>query len=181
MISIHNKTLQDLEFETVLNQVSEFCISDLGRLEVLEIIPFSSKEDVLQSLGYTNEYVSSFYNDNRIPNHGFEPITRELKLLQIENSYLETKSFKKLVSITITINEIIKTLKKFEEYYPSLAKRVGSIEVIPNLISEIDAIIDRFGDIKDHATDTLYEIRQSINAIRGKINQSFKCCSNDLS
>ncbi len=173
MISIHNKTLQDIEFNTVLEQVSEFCITDLGRLQTLEIKPFSSKEEVLQSLQYTNEYVSSFYNDNRIPNHGFEPITKELKLLHIENSSLETKSFKKLISITITINEIIKTLKKFEEYYPTLSKRVSTIDTIPNLVSEIDAIIDRFGDIKDNATETLFQIRQSINSVRGKINQSF--------
>ncbi|WP_299228103.1 DNA mismatch repair protein MutS [uncultured Psychroserpens sp.] len=173
MISIHEKTLHDLEFYTVLQQVSELCITDLGRLKILETKPFPTKEDVLQSLKYTNEYVSSFYNDNRIPNHGFEPITKEIKLLGIENSYLETKSFKKLVSITITIRDISKVLKKFEEYYPSLSKHSASIEIIPNLISEIDTIIDRFGDIKDNATNTLFQIRQSINSVRGKINQSF--------
>ena len=178
MISIHDKTLQDIEFYTVLEQVSELCITDLGRIEALKIKPFSTKEHVLQSLEFTNEYVSSFINDNRIPNHGFEPITKELKLLKIENSYLETKSFQKIASITITVTEILKFLKKLEEYYPSLYKSASTIEIVPHLVSEIDAIIDRFGDVKDNATDTLYQLRQSINSVRGKINQSFTSALN---
>jgi DNA mismatch repair protein MutS2 len=76
MINIPEKTLQDLEFNTVLQQVAELCITDLGRLDALKIKPFSTQEDVMQSLEFTNEYVSSFCNDNRIPNHGFEPITK---------------------------------------------------------------------------------------------------------
>src|SRR5690606_3938416 len=38
---------------------------------------------------------------------------------------------------------------------------------------EIDAIVDRFGDVKDKASETLYKLRQDINSIKGKINQSF--------
>ncbi len=173
MITIHEKTLQDIEFYTVLNQVSNLCITDLGRIESLKIKPLTTREAALQSLRYTNEYISSFYNDNRIPNHGFEPITKEIKLLKIENSYLDTKSFKKIASITITTSDILKFLKKFEEYYPSLYKASNKLTVISHIITEIDNIIDRFGDIKDNATDTLYQLRQSINAIRGKINLSF--------
>lgn len=178
MISIHDKTLQDIEFYTVLKQVSELCVTDLGRIEALEIKPFNTKETVLQSLQFTNEYVSSFFNDNRIPNHGFDPITKEIKLLNIENSYLETKSFQKIASITITVSDILKFFKTFEEYYPSLFKSTLDIEVIKHLVSEIDAIIDRFGDVKDNATDTLYQLRQSINSVRGKINQSFSSALN---
>jgi DNA mismatch repair protein MutS2 len=178
MISIHDKTLQDIEFYTVLQQVSELCVTDLGRIEALKIKPFSSKEYILDSLQFTNEYVSSFFNDNRIPNHGFEPISKEIKLLKIENSYLETKSFQKIASITITVTDILKFFKKFEDYYPSLYKSTSNTEIVSHLITEIDAIIDRFGDVKDNATETLYQLRQSINSVRGKINQSFSSALN---
>ena len=103
MINIHKKTLQDLEFSTVLQQVSEYCITDLGKAKVQEITPYKKKETLLASLNLTHEYVSSFYNDNRIPNHGFDPITKELQLLNIENTYLETPSLKKLVSISLLL------------------------------------------------------------------------------
>lgn len=173
MISIHEKTLQDIEFYTVLQQVAEQCITDLGRVETLKIKPFDNREQVLKSLNFTNEYVASFYNDNRIPNHGFDPITKEIKLLKIENSYLDTNSFKKIASITLTVNGILKFLKKFEEYYPSLYQSAANIEIVTQVVTEIDSIIDRFGDVKDNATDHLYQLRQAINSVRGKINQSF--------
>lgn len=178
MINIHEKTLQDIEFFSVLQQVSDLCITDLGRLKALKIKPFSTRENVLQSLSFTNEYVASFDNDNRIPNHGFEPITKEIKLLNIENSYLDTKSFKKIASITLTVHDILKFLKKFEDYYPSLYQSSANLDVITHIVTEIDTIIDRFGDVKDNATETLYQLRKAINSVRGKINQSFASALN---
>ena len=47
MINIHTKTLQDLEFDTVLNQTSDYCITLLGKEAVLSIQPFKSKEELL--------------------------------------------------------------------------------------------------------------------------------------
>lgn len=173
MINIHEKTLQDIEFYKVLGQVSEYCITALGKEKTLSVLPYSSKEKVVEALHYTNEYLASLHNDNRIPNHGFEPITKEIQYLKIENSFLETSSFKKIASVSQNCNEIIVFLKKFEEYYPILSKFSSSIQVTKVLIEQIDAIIDRFGDVKDNASNELLSLRQSINVIKGKINQSF--------
>jgi len=178
MINIHQKTLQDLEFSTVLQQVSDHCITALGKAKALEIVPYNNKETLLISLQLTHEYVSSFYNDNRIPNHGFDPITKELQLLNIENTYLETHSLKKLVSISLTVNGILKFLKTFEEYYPNLQRYTSHIEVTTEIIEQIDAIVDRFGDLKDNASSLLYELRQGINKLKGKINSSFTTALN---
>ena len=96
MIHIHEKTLQDLEFQTVLQQISELCITPLGHQAVLKILPYKTKEDLQFALHLTNEYVSSFYNDNRIPNHGFDTIAKEIQLLNIENTFLEVHGLKRL-------------------------------------------------------------------------------------
>lgn len=178
MINIHQKTLQDLEFATVLEQVSEYCVTHLGHQKALAIAPYQDKETLLKSLQLTNEYVSSYYNDNRIPNHGFDAITKELQLLRIENTYLETHSLKKVVSISLTANEIVTFLKKFEEYYPNLRHFSQRIEVTTALIEKIDSVVDRFGDVKDNASTLLQEIRQSMNKLKGKINSSFTSALN---
>lgn len=178
MIHIHEKTLQDLEFQTVLQQVSELCVTSLGNEKTLEIIPFKNKEDLLIALQLTNEYLSSFYNDNRIPNHGFDTITKELKLLKIENTYLEVHGLKKIVSISLTVNTIVTHLKKFEEYYPKLNAYASHIEVTKVIIDKIDGIVDRFGDIKDNTSSLLFDLRQSINKLKGKINSSFSSALN---
>lgn len=178
MIHIHEKTLQDLEFPTVLQQISEHCITPLGHDAALKISPYRKKEDLHVALQLTNEYLSSFYNDNRIPNHGFDTIAKEIKLLNIENTYLEVHGLKKLASISLTANEIVNYLKKFEEYYPKLNEFASNIEVTKVIIEKVDAVIDRFGDIKDNASTLLFDLRQSINKIKGKINASFATALN---
>ena len=120
MIRIHEKTLKDLEYFTVLEQISEHSITALGKEAVLTLLPIEAESQLMRELNYVNEYLSSFDNDNRIPNHGFETISKELKLLDIENTYLEVPSLQKLVSISLTANSIVKFLEKFREYYPQL-------------------------------------------------------------
>ena len=173
MINIHEKTLKDLEFSTVLDQIYEHAITALGKEAVLTILPFENEEALKRELIYVNEYLSSFENDNRIPNHGFDTIAKELKLLKIENTYLEVSSLQKIVSMSLTVNTILKFLKKFEEYYPQLQKFSQHIEVNTTIIEQIDAVVDRFGDIKDNASPLLSSLRKSINQLKGKINSSF--------
>ncbi len=178
MINIHTKTLQDLEFATVLEHVSELCVTGLGHAKVLNITPYKNRDDVNNALNLTNEYVSSFVNDNRIPNHGFDSITKELQLLKIENTYLETHSLKKIVAISISTNAILVFLKKLNEYYPNLQSYSASIAFTKVIIEKIDDTVDRFGDVKDDASAFLLELRQQINKLKGKINQSFATALN---
>ena len=184
MSSIHHKTLEDIEFFSVLQQVSEYSITALGKTEVLSIKPISDKDLLINSLYLTNEYVSSFDNDNRIPNHGFEPITHELKLLSIENSFLETQSFRKIAAISETSNTLVKFFDKFKDYYPNLNAFSLRITVTKDIINEIDNVIDKYGDVKDRASNELLQLRRSLNAVKGKVNQSFNialnhCIAND--
>ncbi|SDT06878.1 endonuclease MutS2 [Winogradskyella sediminis] len=178
MINIHEKTLKDLEFFTVLNQVSEHTLTALGKEAVLATLPFKEEQRLLLELDFTNEYLSSFDNDNRIPNHGFDSISKELKLLKIENTYLEVHSLQKIVSMSITVNSILIFLKKFETYYPKLYQNSQDIEVTKVIIEQVDAVIDRFGDIKDDASPVLLILRRTINQLKGKINSSFTSALN---
>ena len=178
MIRIHEKTLKDLEYFTVLEQISEHSITALGKEAVLTLLPIEAESQLMRELNYVNEYLSSFDNDNRIPNHGFETISKELKLLDIENTYLEVPSLQKLVSISLTANSIVKFLEKFKEYYPQLHQYSQHIEVTTAIIEQVDNVVDRFGDIKDDASPQLAELRQEINKLKGKINSSFSSALN---
>jgi DNA mismatch repair protein MutS2 len=178
MINIHEKTLNDLEFFTVLNQISEHAITALGKESILAILPYNEEDRLMRELVYVNEYLSSFDTDNRIPNHGFDTISKELKLLKIENTYLEVSSLQKLVRISLTVNSILKFLEKFEDYYPKLSGYSKSIEVTTTIIEQVDAVVDRFGEVKDNASPLLLDLRRTINKLKGKINSSFSSALN---
>ncbi|MDX1327154.1 MAG: DNA mismatch repair protein MutS, partial [Arenibacter sp.] len=113
MAKISSKTLQDLEFHTVLQQLSVRCTTELGKEQVLDITPIRAKEELLATLGQTSEYLSSFTNDNRIPGHDFDAISQELKLLRIENTTIEISGFKRIAGICNSVATHTKFLKKF--------------------------------------------------------------------
>jgi DNA mismatch repair protein MutS2 len=173
MISIHSKTLEDLELEQVLMQVFNFSITDLGKQKVLEIKPIINKQELLISLKHTNEYLSSFENDNTIPNHYFEEITEELSSLSIENYFLEIESFRKIKTISEATNMLLIYFKKYKEYFPTLNETSSEIELTKAILQAINAIIDKFGEIKDSASSELGIIRRQLKGLQGKINQSF--------
>lgn len=180
MINIHQKTLQDLEFETILKQIAQYCITDLGKHDVLRIKPFRNEDTLLETLSYVNEFIASFDNDNRIPNHGFSDITNELKLLGIENTFLEVHSFRKIAAISETSNILIAFFEKFKEYYPSLNSLSQDLEYTTAIIDKVNSIIDRFGEIRNDATDELKQLRKSIASLQGKINSSFTSALSSL-
>jgi DNA mismatch repair protein MutS2 len=171
--NISEKTLQDLEFLTVLQHVSEHCISGLGKESVREIHPISSRKQLFVELHLVNEYLSSFQSENRVPNHGFDNITESVKRLAIENSFLDTEAFLKIATTSLTVNELIKFFKKFKIQFPAFYELSQKIEFTSYIDDEIKKIIDISGEVKNNASSVLKQIRRDINNIRGKIGASF--------
>lgn len=172
-MSISQKTLDDLEFDRVKAQVEAYCITSLGKNQVKRLKPLSKEKDATDALNLVNEFLSSFENENRIPNHGFEDIIEELKTLRIENNFLEIEQFRKISSLSITCNILLKFFKKFKEYYPLIFDISEKIEKTDLISNEINSIIDKYGEIRNDASDLLYSIRKSIQSVRTKINTSF--------
>lgn len=173
MANIQNKTLQDLEFPTVLQQVAGRCNTELGKQMALDIVPFSNENEMKNALGKTSEYLGSLVSENRIPNHGFDAINKELQLLKIENTTLELQGFKRIAVICESVATHQKFFHKFKEYFPLLFEAVAELDINPAIPAAIHDVIDRFGEVKDNASDTLLSIRRQMNHVRGKITQSF--------
>lgn len=49
-VQISEKVLKDLEFTTILDQVAEYSISELGRQKILQIKPIENRADLLEEL-----------------------------------------------------------------------------------------------------------------------------------
>ena len=83
------KTLEDLEFFRVTDQITDFAITPMGKSACKALVPLPDQETLFKELHAVSEYLASFANDNRIPNHGFEDLSPAFQLLKIENSVLE--------------------------------------------------------------------------------------------
>ena len=172
-INISEKTIQDLEFSTVLQHVSEHCISGLGKERIKETVPIANKKRLFNELHLVNEYLSSFLSENRLPNHSFDNIIEAVKRLSIENSFIETVAFLKIATTSLTVNEHIKFFKKFNVQFPTFFKLSQKIELTSYIDDEIKKVIDISGEVKNNASQALKKVRRDINHVRGKIGPSF--------
>lgn len=173
MLSIPEKTLEDLEYDEVLRQCAAFAITPMGKEVILGLKPQTDTEEVLKKLHMTSEYCASFDNENRIPNHGFEDVSQYFQLLKIDNSVLELEAFRNLARNTETSNTLVCFLDKFKTYYPSLSGLAEQLYEEKQIKPTVDGVIDRFGEVRNDASDTLYSIRKQMQQLRGKISSSF--------
>ena len=173
-MKIPEKALTDLEFTTVLQQLSQLAITSMGKESCLYLQPFKNEQELILQLESVSEFTASFANENRIPNHGFDDLTSEINLLKIENSVLELEGFRRIAAASDIINILLKFFKKFKEYYPRLFEQSTDIEITKDLIIAINNVIDRFGEVRNDASPELFQIRKSIQTVRSKIGQSFQ-------
>ena len=173
-MKIQEKALSDLEFTTVLQQLSQSAITAMGKERCLELQPIEKEAELILQLESVSEFTASFANENRIPKHGFDDLTIEIHLLKIENSVLEINGFRRIAAASDIINILLKFFKKFKEYYPKLYGQGADIEITKELILSINNVIDRFGEVRNDASPELYQIRKKIQSVRSKIGQSFQ-------
>ena len=114
-MKIQEKALSDLEFTTVLQQLSQLAITAMGKERCLELQPIEKETELILQLESVSEFTASFANENRIPNHGFDDLTAEIHLLKIENSVLEIDGFRRIAAASEIINILLKFFKKFKE------------------------------------------------------------------
>ena len=170
---ILKKTLEDLEFPTVLETLSHYCNSKSGKEYVQGIVPISNIDLLKKELKRTDEYLTSFENDNRVPNHHFEEINKELRLLDVEESFLEPQSFLNIASICETVRVLLAFFEKFKTYYPTLDELVSANNYEKAIKIEIEKVINRFAEVDSNASPELKSIRKEIDNIRKALDTSF--------
>lgn len=170
---IPKKTLEDLEYHEVLSQVAVFAITEMGAKACLATQPLPDTPELHQQLQAVFEFHASFENDNRIPNHGFDDLSTSIKMLQIENSVLEIQAFRAIGASSETVNTLLNFFKKFKTYYPTLFDWGKEMAVNKEIKKEVDHVIDRFGEVRNNASEDLSRIRKQINQLKGRIGQSF--------
>ena len=152
---------------------SKKCSTEVGKKGILATEPCNLILEVEELISKTNEYFHSFEIEKQIPNHGFEDAYYEISLLSVENSKIEVEGFRKILEINEKSNILIQFFKKNKDLFPTLHKSTSHLEIIKELPIEINKIINRFGEIKDTASEKLSSIRKQINNVRSKIGQSF--------
>lgn len=172
-MQVSEQTLKDLEFPKILEHISHYAYSERMVESILQLKPYENHDHLLQDLHTTNEYLASIQSENRIPFSEFHQMSDFLPRLEIENYYLSVEDFFKIKSNTLQIKEITKFIQKFEDYFPELNNIVSEVTYEKIIVTEIDTVFNKHGEIKDDASPDLAIIRRKIREISGRITELF--------
>ena len=170
---------QKTGFDKVRRLISEKCLSPLGEERVAEMGFSADYQTVTRRLEQTDEFVRILHGEDEFPASYFFDVRYSLKRIRPEGTWLDEKELFDLKRSLQTINDIIRffrpSLEEKEEIkYPALTALAGDILVFPQLIGKIDAILDKFGRVKDNASPTLAQIRKEITATMSGISRSLQ-------
>ncbi|MCF6170848.1 MAG: Smr/MutS family protein [Bacteroidales bacterium] len=156
---------QKVGFDQIRELIAEKCISPMGR-RFTEKIRFSAKREVIENmLDQTVEFGQILSLGLPFPAKDYFDLREELAPLKTPGTYISQEALFRLRSSLETILEILRFFDEAEEgAFPELRKLAGEVFIPGELLPQADGIIDNKGEIKDKASDKLFEIRKAITA-----------------
>lgn len=168
---------QKTGFDKIRILLSERCLSPLGKERVADMCFCTQFEEVCRQLEETDEFVRILHSDREFPGNFFFDVRYSLKRIRPEGTWLDERELFDLKRSLQTINDIVNFLKPDEEGevpYPALTALAGDIFVFPQVVRQIDAILDKFGKVKDSASPTLSQIRREMTLTMSGISRSLQ-------
>lgn len=154
--------------------LKENCAGNQGK-QCVDAMKFSSNfRHISNSLQQTAEMLSALGSDDNalaVAPPDVMPILTELKAA---GSFVTAERLLRLRQFMAAIADIQKFAcrqtaeQKFT--YPALADLFRDMLLFPELISEIDAVVNKFGEIKENATPELYDVVRAINSVSASMS-----------
>ncbi|MDR1983982.1 MAG: Smr/MutS family protein [Prevotellaceae bacterium] len=159
-------------FDKIRNMVESHCITRLAK-QKLQNVEFSSDYDfVYIQLKQTGEMQNILTFENSFPECVYVDINDFLKKITIHGTYMLASELFDLLKALHSTKDIVAWFKKCDENkYPELRKIIQQITLFPAVITKIEAVIDKFGQIKDNASPELMHIRKTIAASKQQISK----------
>ena len=169
-----------LGFDKIRELVAAQCLSSLGR-EQVEAIRFSADATVVaEELEQTGEFVRILQGERAFPANYFIDVRPTLSRIRPEGTFadeLELFDLKRSLQTIVDITRFFRPVDKSDDAqpeYPVLAAMAGRVPVFPQLVRDIDIILDRYGRTKDSASPELARIRRDMSAVSGSISRNLQ-------
>ena len=158
-------------FDKIRRIISDRCLTDYA-VERVAGEEFSNDAAVIgRRLRLTDEMRLVMMFEENFPTTGYID-TPFLDSLEKPGSCIDVLSLGKLKTATDTIRRILHFFGSVKDgVYPELKRLAGPVRTFPEIQRRIESILDKYGDIKDSASDRLMEIRGSIHSKEAAISK----------
>ena len=171
--SIIDKRLeQKIGFDRVRQIISDRCSTSYAAERTADERFCTKPAEIRRRLLLTDEMRLIMMFEDGFPSGGFIDCIDFLKPLERSSSSIDLLSLRKLRTMLDTLRKVTAFFTSVkDEVYPNLKRMSSGILSFPEVHRRIDNIIDRYGEVKDTASDELYDIRRSLREKEGAISR----------
>lgn len=173
MQSIYPNSFEEkVGFNRIRSQVADSCLCPLGKIKAAEA-SFCTDFNLISALiEQTAEMKTICMMDDTFPVDNYADATSFLERIKREGSWLDEAEMGVLRRSLDAIKALLAFFKKGDKpRYPHLTELAKDVEFFPFVAERIDAILNRFGKIKDNASPELARIRGEISAKQNSISK----------
>jgi DNA mismatch repair protein MutS2 len=171
-LSFENK----IGFDRIRSFLAEGCLCELGR-ELSEKMTFiNTYEKLSAELAITQELKQILELEENFPQDNYLDGRLNLQKMRIDGSVPEVIDLVVIRKSLGAIMQIVKFLLVQERKvkYPLLCSEAGNVATFPEILREIDRIVDPAGKVKDSASSELRDIRLSIKQKQTEVNRKLQ-------
>lgn len=161
-------------FEAVRQQLMDGCVSTLGR-EHCRLMRFETDYAlVCRLLTEVDEMLALVSSGSDVPLGDVVDCTGLLKQIQLEGTYLPATDVAVVDKALLAIEKIVSFFRNSNgdsaTSHPALDGIVEGMTTFGECRRQIARVIDRYGNVKDNASDDLWQIRRQISQVSSTIN-----------
>lgn len=153
-------------FDTIRRLLHDNCLSPLGQARCAAMAFTDNFETVKRLLTQTSEMLTLITRGIEMPVDHFYDVTDRLKEIQAQGSFLTPTELHRTRMSLDTIARVRDFFAKTDEegtpLAPTLAALFADMAVFPSIISAIDKVVNKFGEISDNASPALSDVRRKI-------------------
>lgn len=166
------KLEQKLGFDRVRAAISDKCSTAYAVERVADEQFSTNVREIRHRLLLTDEMRMIAMFEESFPSSGFIDCLDFLKPLQKDGVYIDLISLRKLKTMLETLRKVTGFFAGIKDgVYPNLKRMSSGMMGFPEVQRRIDLILDRYGNVKDTASDALYDIRKSLKEKEGVISR----------
>lgn len=169
-------SFKKLEFEKVIQQLSEHTVSSLGRERSRQLHPITDSKEITEKLEETEDAVLLLRLKGGMPLAAYEDIRPHLNRVRIQGT-LNGLELAQIGRILKTIREIKSFFSKAqEEAVPlkQLYEKVSGLDTFAKLERTIFSVVDEGGYVLDDASSKLKGLRQGIKQTESRTRQKLE-------
>ena len=161
-----------LGFDKIRKMIADRCLTDYAAARVAEEA-FSTDADIIRRrLALTDEMRLILMFEESFPTTGYIDAIPFLKGLERAGSSIDVLSLGKLKTVTDTLRRILHFFSSIKRgIYPQLERLAAPMHTFPEVQRRIELILDKYGDIKDSASERLFEIRRDLRSKEAAISK----------